>query len=333
MAAVAELANDVGTSAACQALYMPRASYYRDVHKTSSPTVSASRPTPERALRPAEQDAVLARLHEERFQDRSPAAVYATLLDEGEYHCSIRTMYRLLDEHGEVRERRDQLTHPAYQKPELMATTPNQLWSWDITKLLGPAKWTYFYLYVLLDVFSRYVTGWMVAYRESAELAKRLIEESCKKQEIQPGQLTLHADRGTSMKSKPVALLLADLGVTKTHSRPHVSDDNPYSESQFRTLKYRPGFPDRFGSIEDARGFCQSFFRWYNFEHHHSGLGLMTPAVVHLGKAADLLVQRQAVLDTAFHAHPERFVRQPPKPPSLPTAVWINKPPDKEKTP
>ena len=326
MAAVAELANDVGTSAACQALCMPRASYYRDVRKTSSPTVSASRPSPARALRPAERDAVLARLHEERFQDRSPAAVYATLLDEGEYHCSIRTMYRLLDEHGEVRERRDQLTHPPYRKPELMATGSNQLWSWDITKLLGPAKWTYFYLYVLLDVFSRYVTGWMIAYRESAELAKRLIEESCKKQHIQPGQLTLHADRGTSMSSKPVAFLLADLGVTKTHSRPHVSNDNPYSESQFRTLKYRPEFPDRFGCIQDSRAFCQGFFRWYNEEHHHSGLGLLTPAMVHYGQAENILRQRQEVLDVAYQLHPERFVRSAPKPPALPSEVWINRP-------
>ena len=260
MAAVAELANNVGTSAACQALSMPRASYYRDVRKTSSPTVSASRPSPARALRPAERDAVLARLHEERFQDRSPAAVYATLLDEGEYHCSIRTMYRLLDEHGEVRERRDQLTHPPYQKPELLATAPNQLWSWDITKLLGPAKWTYFYLYVLLDVFSRYVTGWMVAYRESAELAKRLIEESCKKQHIQPGQLTLHADRGTSMSSKPVAFLLADLGVTKTHSRPHISNDNPYSESQFRTLKIGRSSRTASGAFRIAELSVRDFF-------------------------------------------------------------------------
>jgi len=328
MVAVAELANDVGTSAACRALCMPRSSYYRDGHKTSTPAVSTStlRLSPARALRPAERDAVLARLHEERFQDRSPAAVYATLLDEGEYHCSIRTMYRLLDEHSEVRERRDQLTHPPYQKPELMATASNQLWSWDITKLLGPAKWTYFYLYVLLDVFSRYVTGWMVAYRESAELAKRLIEESCKKQQIQPGQLTLHADRGTSMRSKPVALLLADLGVTKTHSRPHVSDDNPYSESQFRTLKYRPEFPDRFGCIQDSRAFCQSFFRWYNDEHRHSGIGLLTPATVHYGQAENVLRQRQEVLDVAYQRHPERFVRSVPKPPALPNEVWINKP-------
>jgi putative transposase len=326
MAAVAELANDIGTSAACQALCMPRASYYRDVRKTSSPTVSASRPSPARTLRPAERDAVLARLHEERFEDRSPAAVYATLLDEGEYHCSIRTMYRLLDEHGEVRERRDQLTHPAYQKPELLATGSNPLWSWNITTLLGPAKWTYFYLYVLLEVFSRYVTGWMVAYRESAELAKRLIEESCAKQDIQPGQLTLHADRGTAMSSKPVVFLLADLGVTKTHSRPHVSNDNPYSESQFRTLKYWPEFPDRFGCIQDSRAFCQGFFRWYNEEHRHSGLGLLTPAMVHYGQAESILRQRQEVLDVAYQLHPELFVRSAPKPPALPSEVWINRP-------
>ena len=326
MPAVSELAVDVGTSAACQALAMSRASYYRDRRKLSSPTAVSTRPAPARALHLAEREAVLARLHEERFQDRSPAAVYATLLDEGEYHCSIRTMYRLLEQRGESRERRDQLTHPPYQKPELMAMAPNQLWSWDITKLLGPVKWNYFYLYVLLDVFSRYVTGWMVAMRESAELAKRLIEESCKKQCIQPGQLTLHADRGTSMRSKPVALLLADLGVTKTHSRPHVSDDNPFSESQFRTLKYRPEFPDRFGCIQDSRAFCQGFFRWYNEEHRHSGLGLLAPAMVHYGQAASVVRQRQAVLDVAYQLHPERFVRSAPKPPALPTAVWINKP-------
>ncbi len=326
MAAVTKLANDVGTSAASQALCMPRASYYRDRRKTSSPEVAASRPSPARALRPAERQTVLAHLHSERFQDRSPAAVYATLLDAGEYHCSIRTMYRLLAQRGESRERRDQLTHPPYKKPELLATAPNQLWSWDITKLLGPAKWTYFYLYVILDVFSRYVTGWMVAMRESAELAKRLIEESCKKQSIPPGQLTLHADRGTSMSSKPVAFLLADLGVTKTHSRPHVSDDNPYSESQFRTMKYRPEFPDRFGCIQDSRAFSQGFFRWYNEEHRHSGLGLLTPTMVHYNQTALILEQRQRVLDVAYQAHPERFVRQAPTPPTVPTEVWINKP-------
>jgi putative transposase len=326
MAAVTELASEVGTSAACQALCVPRPSYYRDRRKTSFPAGTASRPSPARALLPAECETVLACLHEERFQDRSPAAVYATLLDEGQYLCSIRSMYRLLEKRGESRERRDQLTHPPYKKPELLATAPNQLWSWDITKLLGPVKWTYFYLYVILDVFSRYVTGWMVAMRESAELAKRLIAESCQKQRIQPGQLTLHADRGTSMSSKPVAFLLADLGVTKTHSRPHVSNDNPYSESQFRTLKYRPEFPDRFGCIQDSRAFCQGFFRWYNGEHRHSGLGLLTPAMVHYNQTGLVLEQRQQVLNTAYQLHPERFVRSAPRPPAVPTEAWINKP-------
>ena len=337
MTALDQLRPLVGVKRACQALAIPRATWYRRRRRQNSalrlPSSEKAGRHSARALSAEERSSVLACLHEERFQDCSPAQVYAALLDEGRFHCSIRTMYRLLETRGESKERRDQLTHPPYQKPELLAKAPNQLWSWDITKLRGPAKWTYYHLYVILDVFSRFVVGWMIAYRESAELAKRLIDHSCRKQLIAPGQLTLHADRGSSMKSKPVALLLADLGVTKTHSRPHVSDDNPYSESQFRTLKYRPGFPDRFGSIEDARGFCRAFFEWYNHQHHHSGLGLMTPAVVHLGQAADLLIQRQAVLDTAFQAHPERFVRRPPKPPSLPTAVWINKPPDKEKTP
>jgi putative transposase len=330
MAAVTELASDVGTRAACRALFAPRASYYRDRRAASFPAAIALRPRPARALSPTERETVLAHLHGERFQDRSPAAVYATLLDEGHYYCSIRTMHRFLKQEGESRERRDQLTHPPYTKPELLATAPNQLWSWDITKLLGPAKWTYFYLYVILDVFSRYVTGWMVAMRESAELAKRLIEESCQKQRIPRGQLTLHADRGTSMSSKPVAFLLADLGVTKTHSRPHVSDDNPYSESQFRTMKYRPEFPDRFGCLQDSRAFAQGFFRWYNQEHRHSGLALLTPAMVHYGQSALILEQRQSVLDRAYRTHPERFVRKAPQPAALPTEVWINKPPNLE---
>lgn len=327
MTAASELVplRGIGVRSACRALLLPRASYYRKLRGKSS-AVPPPRPLPARALRSGEREAVRARLHEERFQDRSPAAVYATLLDEGEYHCSIRTMYRLLAERGESRERRDQLTHPPYQKPELLATAPNQLWSWDITKLLGPAKWTYFYLYVLLDVFSRYVTGWMVAMRESAELAKQLIAESCAKQNILPGQLTLHADRGSSMRSGPVAFLLADLGVTKTHSRPHVSNDNPYSESQFRTMKYRPEFPARFGCIQDARAFCQDFFRWYNEEHRHSGIGLLTPATVHYGLASRVIEHRQQVLDTAYQRHPERFVRCAPKSPVLPTAAWINPP-------
>jgi putative transposase len=235
-------------------------------------------------------------------------------------------MYRVLDEAGEIRERRNQARHPQYKAPELLATAPNQVWSWDITKLLGPVKWTYFYLYVILDIFSRYVVGWMIAHGESSALAKRLIAETCEKQNVLPEQLTLHADRGPSMKSKPVALLLADLGITKSHSRPYVSDDNPYSESQFKTLKYRPGFPNRFGSIQDARAFCREFFPWYNGEHRHSGIGLMTPEMVHYGEAALVTSQRQHVLASAFGEHPERFVRGMPMPPSVPEAAWINKP-------
>ena len=265
-------------------------------------------------------------LHEERFQDWAPAAIQATLLDEGNYLCSTRTMYRILEQEGETRERRDQAIHPAYQKPELLANAPNQLWSWDITKLRGPAKWNYFQLYVMIDVFSRYVTGWMVAERESAELAKHFIEDTLRKHAIPPGQLTIHADRGKVMRSKPVAFLMADLGIAKTHSRPYVSNDNPYSESQFRTLKYRPGFPDRFGCIQDCRAFCQQFFTWYNGRHCHSGIALLTPAIVHFGQAPAVLVQRQLVLDAAYLAHPERFVRKPPTVGPLPGSVWINKP-------
>src|SRR5438128_325327 len=326
MAAVTGLASSVGIRAACDALKLPRASYYRERRAAGSPSVAASRPLPARALRPAERETVLAHLHEERSQDRSPAAVYATLLDEGRYHCSIRTMYRILQQEGESGERRDQLVHPPYQKPELLATAPNQLWSWDITKLRGPAKWTYFYLYVILDVFSRYVTGWMIAYREGAELAKQFIEEAISKHQVPAGQLTIHADRGRVMKSKPVAYLMADLGVTKSHSRPYVSDDNPYSESQFRTMKYRPEFPDRFGCIQDSRAFCQQFFQWYNEEHRHSGIGLLPPSVVHFGEAQNALARRQVVLDAAYQAHPDRFVRRPPKTLPLPAEVWINRP-------
>jgi putative transposase len=269
---------------------------------------------------------VLDVLHEPRFMDLAPAEVYATLLDEGIYLCAERTMYRILAAQGEVRERRVQRRHPVYQAPELLATAPNQLWSWDITKLKGPAKWSYFHLYVLLDVFSRFVVGWMVAHRESATLAERLIATSCARQGIRREQLTLHADRGSSMTSKTVALLLADLGVTKTHSRPHVSNDNPYSEAQFKTLKYRPGFPERFGSLQDARAYAAVFFAWYNHHHRHSGIGLLTPADVHFGLAEERREQRTAVLRAAYEATPERFVRQLPRPPALPAAAWINPP-------
>jgi putative transposase len=322
MALVAETSSVDGIAATCEALAVSRSSYYRQLQ----PKVVAARPPSVRALSLAERGAVLEVLHEDRFVDLAPAQVYATLLDEGRFHCSERTMYRILAANHEVRERRDQRTHPPYVAPELLATGPNQLWSWDITKLKGPVKWTYFQLYVVMDVFSRYVVGWMVALNESATLAERLIAASCERQGIVPGQLNLHADRGSSMRSQLVAQLLADLGVTKTHSRPHVSDDNPFSEAQFKTLKYRPEFPDRFGCIQDARAHCADFFRWYNGEHYHSGIGLYTPQDVHYGRAVLLAAKRAAVLVAAHVAHPERFTGGLPKPQALPTEVWINKP-------
>src|SRR6266508_5821269 len=324
---IAELAPVIGTRAACAALGRSRATYYR-YHRQSPPSPRPSRkrvPQP-RALSLVERAEVLGVLHQERFVDQAPASVYANLLDEGRYLCSVPTMYRLLRTEDEVRERRRQATHPATVKPELLATGPNQVWSWDITKLLGPHKWTYFHLYVVIDIFSRYVVGWLLASRETAELAERLLAETIRKQNVVVDQLTIHADRGTSMASKPVALLLADLGVTKSHSRPHCSNDNPYSEAQFKTLKYRPEFPDRFGSIEDARAFCGRFFRWYNDQHRHSGIGFHTPADVHYGRAELVRARRAEVLSAAYAQHPERFVRKPPQPPALPTAVWINEP-------
>jgi putative transposase len=323
MQAIEAARPTMGTAPACDALGVNRASVYRR-RQPAKPSVV--RPAPPRALALSERQGVLETLHAERFLDQAPAQVHATLLDEGVYLCSPRTMYRILDSADELKERRNQVARPHFVKPELSATQPNALWSWDITKLLGPAKWTYFYLYVILDVFSRYVVGWMVAPHESAVLARRLIEATCAKQAIEPGQLTLHADRGSSMRSKPVALLLADLGVVKTHSRPHVSNDNPYSEAQFKTLKYCPAFPERFGSLEDARAFGHVFFAWYNNEHHHSGLGYLTPAMVHHGFAERVRDQRTTVLATAYAAHPERFVGGVPRPASLPTAVWINPP-------
>ena len=267
----------------------------------------------------------MTQLHSPRFVDSAPREIYATLLDEGQYLCSPRTMYRLLAAAHEVKERRHQLRHVA-PRPELLATGPNEVWSWDITKLRGPVKWTYYYLYVILDIFSRYVVGWMIAHAESARLAERLIAATCETQGISPGQLTVHADRGTSMTSKAVALLLADLGITRTHSRPHVSNDNPFSEAQFKTLKSRPEFPDRFGSAEDARAFCHPFFTWYNTEHRHGGIGWLTPAMVHYGQVELVRTARRQVLTAAYAAHPERFVRRPPEPPAVSEAVWINPP-------
>lgn len=323
MNAVVALGNEVGIRSACNALQVSRAGFYRWIAPATEKTV---RPAPPLALSASERSDVLDILHEERFIDKAPQEVYAKLLDENTYVCSIRTMYRILEKEGEVKERRNQLARPRYTKPELIATAPNQVWSWDITKLKGPVKWTYYYLYVILDIFSRYVVGWMIAHRELAVLAGKLIEGTIKKQSVQPGQLYIHADRGSSMTSKPVAFLLADLGVTKSHSRPSVSNDNPYSESQFKTMKYRPEFPDRFGSIEDARAFCQTFFLWYNTEHYHSGLGLLTPEDVHYGRTNDIINARQKVLEAAYEKHPERFKGIMPKPMVVPQEVWINKP-------
>jgi len=327
METVEVLTPEVGTKPACAAVGINRARVYRlRARRRMSQAVPPKRPSPPRTLKAEERQQVLEVLHSEKFVDKAPPEVYAALLDEGQYVCSIRTMYRLLEANQEVRERRNQLRHPSYQKPELLATAPNQVWSWDITKLLGPVKWTYFYLYVILDIFSRYVVGWMIASQEAKALAQKLIQETVEKQNIQPGQLTIHADRGSSMKSQPVALLLSDLGVTKTHSRPHTSDDNPYSEAQFKTLKYRPDFPERFGSLADARAFCQDFFTWYNNGHHHSGIGLMTPEVVHYGLAKEVFKAREKVLLAAYEKHPERFVRNVPVPLPLAQEAWINPP-------
>jgi putative transposase len=323
MQAVHEICGRASIASGCAALGVSRATYYRS-RRPKAPR--AQRPTPSRALSLVERDAVYEQLHAPRFVDLAPAQIFAQLLDEDRYLCSVRTMYRLLEQQHELRERRAQLRHPAYSAPQLLATRPNELWSWDITKLLGPAKWTYFYLYVILDVFSRFVVGWMVATRESATLAQRLIEQTCRREAIEPGTLTLHADRGSSMTSKPVALLLADLGVTKTHSRPHVSNDNPFSEAHFKTLKYRPEFPERFGSLEHARALGADLFRWYCFEHHHSALGWLTPADVHHGQAAQRIEQRRRVLEKAHAAHPERFVHGVPSPAIPPAEVWINPP-------
>jgi len=265
-------------------------------------------------------------LNSERFMDKAPREVYATLLDEGKYYCSIRTMYRILSANKAVRERRNQRKHPNYKKPELLATGPNQVWSWDITKLLGPEKWSYFHLYVILDIFSRYVVGWMLARREDANLASRLIRETVEKQNVEEDQLTIHSDRGPSMASQTVAQLLMSLGVVKSHSRPHVSNDNPFSESQFKTMKYRPEFPKRFGSYEDAKAFCRDFFDWYNNEHYHTGIGLLTPSMLHYGTAPRVIESRSKVLQANYAKHPERFVHGCPKPQSLPGAVWINPP-------
>jgi putative transposase len=329
--AVAELAPVVGTRSACEALGVVRSDHYRRHRRSPARPRPDPVPVPQpRALSEVERKELRATLNSAEFCDDAPATVYAKLLDQGRYLGSVPTMYRVLREHGEVRERRRHATHPAAKKPELIATGPNEVWSWDITKLRGPVKWTWFYLYVILDIYSRYVVGWMLARAELARLAEALIAETVDRQGVAPDHLTLHADRGSPMTAKPVQFLLADLGVTKSHSRPHVSNDNPYSESQFRTMKYHPEFPERFGGYEDARCFCGWFFAWYNGEHRHSGIGFHTPADVHYGRAEAVRAQRGVVLDAAYAEHPERFVRKAPAPPALPTVAWINDPTRKE---
>jgi putative transposase len=329
MQAAEEAAKERGVAPVLCALGLSRATFYRgrspeQVEQTERKKRAC--PVPERRLSEEEREIVRQTLYSDRFMDQTPSEVYAALLDEGAYLCSIRTMYRILQEEGASQRRTRERKHGQYEKPELLATQPNQLWSWDITRLKGPRSWTYFYLYVIMDVFSRYVVGYTIAYQENQTLAKEFIAETLEKQCIGPDQLTLHADRGSSMTSKGVALLLSDLGVVKTHSRPHVSNDNPYSESQFKTLKYRPEFPERFGTIEGARSVCGKLFDWYNGEHHHGGLALLTPAMVHHGRAQEVIRQRQAMLDAAYQANPARFVNRAPMHRSLPAAVWINPP-------
>lgn len=327
MLAIDEVGPALPAAPLCRSLGVARASLYRH-RRPERPRVPRARMAHPRALEPAARQAILDVLHSPRFVDRSPTEAYATLLDEGQYLGSLRTMYRVLAAAKEVRERRNQLRHPQYVKPELLATAQNQIWTWDGTKLKGAQKWTYYCLLVMLDIFSRYVVGWMIAGSEAAWPAKRLIEESCDKQGIKPGDLIIHADRGTAMTSKTLGQLYSDLGIEGSHSRPHVSNDNPFSESQFRTFKYRPEFPDRFGSLEHARQVCGALFGWYNNEHRHSGIAHLTPSIVHSGHAEEVLEARHVTRMAAYAAHPERYAGGPPRREQLPEAVWINPPDD-----
>ena len=324
MMAVSELSRSVPTTRACEVLSVPRSSVYRE--RRGPRPKAEPRTTPARALSQVERATVRSLLNSEQYVDQPPRAVYADLLENGEYHCSWRTMYRVLDEYDEVRERRNQLRHPRHEKPVLVARRPNAVWTWDITKLKGAVKGEFYFLYVILDIFSRYAVGWMIAQREREELARHLIAETCAKHDVQPGELTLHADRGSPMIAKNVAELFIELGVAKSHSRPRVSNDNAYSEAQFKTLKYRPTMPERFGFIQDSREHCRTFFAWYNDEHYHTSLGLMTPATVHFGRVNDVVEQRQRILNEAYASHPERFVHGPPTALRPPAEAWINQP-------
>lgn len=327
MRAVTALSKQADIQSTCAALGVPKASYYRWQKKQEElGEHMAIKKKPPLKLSDLERQAVLNILNNERFVDQSPGEIFNILLDEGTYLCSERTMYRILTDEKQVRDRRTQSRTNHYEKPELLAEVPNQVWSWDITKLKGPQKWSYFYLYVIIDIYSRYVVGWMVADRESAGLAQQLISETCRKQGIYPGKLTIHADRGSSMKSKAVAHLLADLGVTKTHSRPYTSDDNPFSEAQFKTLKYCPEFPKNFGCIQDSQVFCRAFFKWYNHEHRHSGINRLTPSTLHHGVAQKVLDNRNRVLAKAYEKNANRFKHKKPNAGEVPKAVWINPP-------
>jgi putative transposase len=322
-----DLSASMGTRRACAQVGVARPTWFRHRQPPEAEEkIVRVRIPPSRALNPDERQAVLDVLHAERFCDMSVREVYATLLDEGRYLASVPTMYRILRSVDEAHERRRIAVHPPKVKPELVATAPRQVWSWDITKLLGRQKWTYYYLYVILDIYSRYVVGWLLADRESKILARYLFADTTAREGILPHTLTIHADRGSSMTSKPVAFLFADLGITRSHSRPHVSNDNPYSESQFKTMKYRPNFPDRFDSIEQARMHCREFFAWYNDDHHHTGLGLMTPADVHHGRTEVRREARRGILHAAYEIHPERFVHGRPEPLIIPEAAYINRP-------
>ncbi len=319
-----ELIELVGTTRACALSGRSKATHYRAL----AGPVHGPRPargTPPNALTPEERDRVLRLLRSPGYRDLAVAQVWAMLLDDGRYLCSQSTMHRLLREAGENRDRRRQRTHPAKTKPHLVARAPLTVWSWDITKLPGPARGVYFDCYVVIDIFSRYVVGWTVAAAEDSVIAKDLIADAIARQGVRPGQLTIHADRGTSMTSKTVAQLLEDLGVTRTHSRPHVSDDNPYIEAHFKTLKYCPAWPGYFEDLDGARAWCEQFFDYYNHLHRHRALGLHTPASVHYGTAVEIRAQRAVTLDAAYVANPARFAARP-TPPKLPTVAWINEP-------
>ena len=324
---MAEVAKKTRVGPACDAVEMSRAHFYRSRKPRPQPrTTPPTRPGRARSLTPAQEERILLELNSERFLDCAPRQVWATLLDEGVYLCSWRTMYRLLKRHDQVRERRNLRRHPKYVRPELAASGPNQVWTWDITYLKGPVRGQFYYLYVVIDLYSRLVVGWMVADRECEVLARRLLEQSYKKHGVQPGQLSVHADRGAPMKSKSVHQLLSDLDIRASHSRPRVSNDNPFSEAGFKTLKYSPDFPARFASLLEAEAFCRDYFVWYNQDHYHTGIALLTPAQVHFGEAEAVLARRQATLDQAFLSHPERFGHRRPQVARLPATVWINRP-------